>query len=718
MAYISKITPLGSSESYDIRAAALGSASVGTSNRPIYLSSGVPTQCATPTSGNYFSGVPYVANDGVMEVGKYIDFHNSNTGTTDYDVRLTATTQLISSATIEANGLLKTTNNSNTVTIGSQNADWCHIYNSTNIPFIFNNAVATTSGNLGTASYPWNNLYMGPSNGAGIYYKGTKNTYRMIRFIDNTSDTYGNGISIGGGGQTIIGGGESADTAAAQAGTAGGEIMQVCNDGDVQIISNLQNGWDNRKISTFNTTGNLTLPAKLICANVGNTTGGGYTESGLEIREYNYGSAQSDTWGNAPRMTFHWGGRVEAQIGLASNSWLYTTAGYGGDLTTNGHRFVIEQGGTWNISVSGNAAYLTTPNTAGFKTDQYGNFQHQSTTTTDYWTIKSNAGTEKFKVNFENGDTNVNGTIYITPTLGTWREGIRIKPYSSWATIILGGNDLTADSGTSANSWSIHNNNGNFYITRNGSSTGTAQLACVSNKWSVSGNITSPSTASTWVAGQNSTNAAYNVGNATDTGSYWPWLRQTNTASSKWFSFGTLGTRFYWIGSATSRTENGYDAGMSFDVANGYLQGCSRVYGAVWNDYAEYRIIKDIIEPGRCVIETGKDDLILSTERLQPGAEIVSDTFGFAIGETDKAKTPIATTGRVLAYIYEGREAARAAIGKPVCSGPDGTVSIMTDEEYQKYGYCAIGTISAVPDYEEWGTGKVKINNRIWIRIR
>jgi len=95
----------------------------------------------------------------------------------------------------------------------------------------------------------------------GIYYAGTKATYRMIRFIDNTSDTYGNGISIGGGGQTIIGGGESADTAAAQAGTAGAEIMQVCNDGNVEFISNLQNGWDNRKVMTLNTSGYLLLPS-------------------------------------------------------------------------------------------------------------------------------------------------------------------------------------------------------------------------------------------------------------------------------------------------------------------------------------------------------------------------------------------------------------------------------------------------------------------------
>jgi hypothetical protein len=171
-----------------------------------------------------------------MEVGKYIDFHNSNTGTTDYDVRLTATTQLTSSATIEANGLIKTTLNSNTVTIGSQNASFCHIYNSASIPFIFNNSVLTTGGNLGDSTYPFDNLILGRSNGAGIYYKGTKNTYRMIRFIDNTSDIYGNGISIGGGGQTIIGGGESADALVGQAGTAGAEVMWICNDGDIDFF--------------------------------------------------------------------------------------------------------------------------------------------------------------------------------------------------------------------------------------------------------------------------------------------------------------------------------------------------------------------------------------------------------------------------------------------------------------------------------------------------
>ena len=141
-----------------------------------------------------------------------------------------------------------------------------------------------------------------------------------------------------------------------------------------------------------------------------------------------------------------------------------------------------------------------------------------------------------------------------------------------------------------------------------------------------------------------------------------------------------------------------------------------KLYGAVWNDYAEFRE-GNTIDAGRCVVEVGDDTLITSTERMMPGANITSDTFGFAIGETDQAKTPIAVSGRVLAYPYESREEFKKNIGRPVCSGPNGTVSIMTDEEYRNKGYCAIGTISAVPDYEEWGTGKVKVNGRVWIKV-
>ena len=145
------------------------------------------------------------------------------------------------------------------------------------------------------------------------------------------------------------------------------------------------------------------------------------------------------------------------------------------------------------------------------------------------------------------------------------------------------------------------------------------------------------------------------------------------------------------------------------------------VTGAVWNDYAEYRET-DTLEFGRCVSEVGDDTLTLTTKRLQKGCAITSDTWGFAQGKTEKAQTPIAVAGRVLAYPFEDKEEFRKHIGDAVCSGPEGTVSIMTDEEVQKYPLSIIGTISAVPDYEEWGGGSdrdpVKVNGRVWIRIK
>ena len=150
------------------------------------------------------------------------------------------------------------------------------------------------------------------------------------------------------------------------------------------------------------------------------------------------------------------------------------------------------------------------------------------------------------------------------------------------------------------------------------------------------------------------------------------------------------------------------------DDDNGVLVA-TKVRGAVFNDYAEYResLIK---EPGRCVIETGYGDLELSTKRLQLGGNIISDTFGFSIGETNKAETPIAVCGRVLAYPYEDRY--KFTAGAAVCSGPNGTVSLMTREEIREWPDAIIGYVSEIPEYKEWGTDKIQVNNRIWIKIK
>lgn len=155
-----------------------------------------------------------------------------------------------------------------------------------------------------------------------------------------------------------------------------------------------------------------------------------------------------------------------------------------------------------------------------------------------------------------------------------------------------------------------------------------------------------------------------------------------------------------------------YEARYNTDVA---ISNYGVLMGAAWNDYAEYRE-SDCQESGRVICENGDDTLSLATERLQPGAEIISDTFGFAIGKTNKAQTPIAISGRVLAYTYEDRNSYKP--GDAVCAAPGGTVSKMTREEIREYPERIIGTVSAIPKYETWGTGNVLINGRIWIKIK
>ena len=178
-------------------------------------------------------------------------------------------------------------------------------------------------------------------------------------------------------------------------------------------------------------------------------------------------------------------------------------------------------------------------------------------------------------------------------------------------------------------------------------------------------------------------------------------------------------TNYYILGATGTGNQSVYRALNSSGTANTtgvYFNGVTGVlFGAAWNDYAEFRQSNEL-EAGRVVCETGKGDLILSTERLQPGAEIISDTFGFAIGETDKCKTPIAASGRVLAYTFEDRYEFKA--GDAVCAAPGGTVSKMTRDEIINYPDRIIGTVSEIPEYDTWGQNNIKVNDRIWIRIR
>lgn len=144
-----------------------------------------------------------------------------------------------------------------------------------------------------------------------------------------------------------------------------------------------------------------------------------------------------------------------------------------------------------------------------------------------------------------------------------------------------------------------------------------------------------------------------------------------------------------------------------------YINTSGALYGAVWNDYAEYRQSEEPIEPGY-IVYSGDDGILHKTiERLQFSEGVVSDTFGFSIGKTDKAQTPLAVAGRVLVYTDEELHA-----GDVVCAGKNGKASKMSDIEIANKPDRIVGIVSEIPTYDTWGEDDISINGRVWIRVK
>lgn len=94
------------------------------------------------------------------------------------------------------------------------------------------------------------------------------------------------------------------------------------------------------------------------------------------------------------------------------------------------------------------------------------------------------------------------------------------------------------------------------------------------------------------------------------------------------------------------------DAPISDNVCklDGFLYA-TRVYNAVWNDYAElFRSNKDEIDAG-CVVYANKDGTVASTGNPRCAVGVVSDRYGHLIGGNGdphaKGWVPIALCGRV-----------------------------------------------------------------------
>ena len=167
----------------------------------------------------------------------------------------------------------------------------------------------------------------------------------------------------------------------------------------------------------------------------------------------------------------------------------------------------------------------------------------------------------------------------------------------------------------------------------------------------------------------------------------------------------------------------GTDATPAWFEVEGHIYA-SQVHNAIWNDYAECRKA-DCEEPGYVISPDDNGISHKTTERLMPGCRIISDTWGHIIGESTEAKTPIAVSGRVLAYPYRAKN--EYHVGDCVCSAQNGTVDIMTREEIKEWPDRIIGIVNEIPTYDVWEqtepdgerrTTRIQVKGRIWIDVR
>lgn len=681
---------------------------IGSGVIPIYMASG-QIKASTSTVGT--ATRPVYVDAGTIKQGTYELKATVNSGTAKQAAYYSAASTISGTSilTIESNHI-NVTANSNTFSIGSQNTNFTHLYNSANIPFIFNKSVLTTAGDLGSNSYPWNNIYLGNSAGtanADIVLHSSKANNTLIRFLVNTSNGDGQGIRIGGGGLTIIGGGESAATVQSGTGYASdAEQMLVANDSSIKFYPNQQSGYTASAL--------IEMTAGRIWVGVnGDTT----RENQIGVQSgagqlYMY-SAASTTGAKGIYFAPHGNSPAGYIAYVDSAHRVY----YNNNFTSQRVKLIASQSSQINSGV-----WLRTCIVEGYQ--NYANFQIRLT---GNWSTGSPT-VATIDVNMRHDLASMK--LVHRGFLGVIGKVKLVKLATNTAYLDVYIREASKDTdyfGQFIGNVTVTQNDNTTHGTTNVTTTDVDGLATLDLTTGV-GNASTP----VYIGADGKPVACTAYGSASVTSA----TTATRVGDGSIYLYANHDNEINFGGSNTSSTIYfGYRATDSRPKPTEFVFGsksgnygsaivrASQVWGAVWNDYAELRKSEAKTEekpsPGRVVKENGNDALVKTDKRLERGCYIISDTFGFAIGENIEPSLPVAVSGRVLAYPYESREEFKNHIGWPVCSGPNGTVSIMTEEEEMKYPSRIIGIISAVPDYEIWhGGADVVVNGRIWIKVK
>ena len=275
---------------------------------PVYFSGGVPVACKQVASGAYFSIVPYVRSDGVMDIGRYLDFHVTNDATS----------------------------------LGYRLNQW-------------------SAGCIEFNSYNANNIVQlyAPSGYAQLRFglNETNKAYTAAGIIVNPLTTSGSVMRIQCGGNMIIGGGESPSTIYSNdylsCATSESESLFLTADGSIQLVTNLDS-YANRKTVTVSN-------GQIILANNGyiaqdQNSGSNYTTAirwrkgasdpgnyGPEIGQHNTG----DTDGSICILPYHTSSNPwDAGVGLFISKTRLLYNGTAISLNGHTHSYLPLSGGT------------------------------------------------------------------------------------------------------------------------------------------------------------------------------------------------------------------------------------------------------------------------------------------------------------------------------------------------------------------------------------
>ncbi|MFN8846950.1 MAG: hypothetical protein ACK5V3_01065 [Bdellovibrionales bacterium] len=143
----------------------------------------------------------------------------------------------------------------------------------------------------------------------------------------------------------------------------------------------------------------------------------------------------------------------------------------------------------------------------------------------------------------------------------------------------------------------------------------------------------------------------------------------------------------------------------------------AKVWGAVWNDYADFQKLNDKLVYGKVYYDTIEGAKIC-TQRCQMGIMgVATNTFGAAVGQGANYgfEVPIAVAGWVLAYVDK-----EYPTGTPLTNDESGNLTEMTLEEKRNYPERLIATYKKKELDIEWGMEgkKVAVDGRHWVQVK